>query len=128
MAKSRAVRPADRFLVGSRKGLFDVRRRGAGWRIGEPKLKGRPVPHAQQSQPGRHSHQVRQGVGVHLAYGGLSRVYHQSDAPWHSPCAQAARLRAATSSIQRIEMQGKRLLPGRDPGIANLHLMVGLTT
>ena len=35
-----------RLLVGTRKGLFDVRRRGAGWAVDEPRLKGLPVPYA----------------------------------------------------------------------------------
>jgi photosystem II stability/assembly factor-like uncharacterized protein len=37
---------ADRFLVGTRKGLFDVRRKGASWAIGEPLLKGQAIANA----------------------------------------------------------------------------------
>ncbi|MHC5009351.1 MAG: WD40/YVTN/BNR-like repeat-containing protein [Planctomycetota bacterium] len=37
---------SDRILLGTRKGVFDVRHGGDGWQIGEPRLLGQPVPYA----------------------------------------------------------------------------------
>jgi photosystem II stability/assembly factor-like uncharacterized protein len=37
---------SDRFLVGTRKGLFDVRRRGREWTLGKPALAGQPIANA----------------------------------------------------------------------------------
>jgi photosystem II stability/assembly factor-like uncharacterized protein len=37
---------ADRILVGTRKGVFDVRKAGGAWKAGEPMLKGEPIAYA----------------------------------------------------------------------------------
>ena len=37
---------ADRILLGTRKGVFDVRKTGGTWKAGEPKLKGEPIAYA----------------------------------------------------------------------------------
>ncbi|MCA9315652.1 MAG: hypothetical protein KDB73_09185, partial [Planctomycetes bacterium] len=36
----------DRFLLGTRKGLFDVRRQGGAWALGEPRLPGQTIAFA----------------------------------------------------------------------------------
>ena len=101
---------ADRILLGTRKGVFDVRKTGGTWKAGEPKLKGEPIAYAVRGP----AHEERVGLDRPRALGLQAVRARRTTAPRsprpsrRSTPRTRARARSTTGCSSRATRRSRR--------------------